>query len=172
MYKKLWMNNSSNDFFHKILLFFQRLNYLIKFFRKHLIILYLQRTSGETVAHCGRNQFVGFFFHRFAGLGEAYNLLTVVLVALFAAEDAEFFHTLNERRNGVCLQKKTASDVVDGLIVLLPKHHQNQILWICDAQCRQHRRVGLRNEPRRRIQTETNLVVEFQFFVHNFYVKC
>ena len=39
-----------------------------------MIIIYLQRTGGETVA-------------------------------LSAAEDAEFFHTLNQRRNGVGLRK-------------------------------------------------------------------
>ncbi len=58
--------------------------------------------------------------------------------------------------------------VVHRLRVLLPKHHQNEILRVGDTQLIQHRRIGLGDESCCRIETEAYLLVESQFFVHNF----
>jgi hypothetical protein len=44
--------------------------------------------------------------------------------------------------------------------ILLPKYHQNEILWVSDTQFIQHWRIGLGDETCRRIETEAYLLVE------------
>ena len=87
-------------------------------------------------------------------------LLALILLATLANHDTKFLHTLKQGRNGVCFEQQTMSNVVHWLGILLPQHHQNEVLRIGNTQLIQHRRVSLCNETCRRIETEAYLVVK------------
>ena len=103
------------------------------------VVIHLERTGFQCFAHAGRNELVGLFLHLATFLCKAYNLLTLVRVGF---------------------QCQPVSDVVHGLTVFLPKHHQNKVLRVGNTQFRQHRRVGLRNESCCRVETKAYLVVK------------
>ena len=42
--------------------------------------------------------------------------------------------------------------------ITYPQYLVLMVLWVCDAQLRQHRRIGLRDESCCRIETEADLI--------------
>ena len=62
--------------------------------------------------------------------GQSYNRLTGIILALLAGHHLHRLHAFDEWRERVALQVEPMRDGIEGQTVLLPEHHQYQILRI------------------------------------------
>ena len=87
-----------------------------------MIVFQLQRTDRQLFAHARRDMSIGFVFQFPPFRSQTDNLLALIRLTLFAADNTLFLHSLKQRSDRVCLQQQPMSNLIHRLIVLLPQH--------------------------------------------------
>ena len=110
---------------------------------------------------------IGQFFLEGLSLGrELHDDLAGILFALRARDEPFGLHPFQERGHGIGLKQETLGYIVYRLSILLPQHQEHQVLGIRQSLRPQHGVIDLRNQARRRIEPETELVFQFETSVH------